>query len=91
MFDYDRDRDRFKEIVGGDIEFAYVEFNGRRTCMIVNDTGSIQQPPLPINYGATKIYHTYPARRDGLSMDEAWFRYPHIHGDVALLDGIEVP
>ena len=67
-----------------------VEFRGKRTCMIVNETGAIQQPPLPINEAATAIYHTYPATRDGLTPEQAWFKYPLIHGNVALLYEVEL-
>lgn len=90
MFDYDRDNKRMREIVGGDIEFVWVEYEGQRTCMIVNETGAIQSPPLPVNEWATRIYHTWPAKRDGLTLEQARDAYPTVHGDVALLENVAV-
>lgn len=90
VYDHDRDRERMREIVDGDIEFVWVTFNDKRTCMIVNETGAVQNPPLPINQVATHIYHTYPARRDGISMEEARKRFPPVRGDVAILDNVKV-
>jgi hypothetical protein len=83
-------RKRLKEIVGGDIEHVFVEYNGERACMIVNETGAVQDPQLPINLEATRIYHTYPARVNDIPLDDYFEDNPKIYGDVVLLDGVRV-
>ena len=50
-------RDRLRKIVGGDTEHVRVKYNGKYIHMIVNETGAIQDPPLPENPEATRIYH----------------------------------
>lgn len=79
---------RLGEIVGGGIEFVWVEYLGKRTCMIVNETGALDR--LPVNEAATSIYHTYPAKRDGVTLQQARGQFPLIYGDVALLDGVKI-
>lgn len=83
-------RKQLQEIVGGDIEFVTVLYNDQRTTMVVNETGAIQNPPLPVNKEASHIYHTAQSRRDGITLDVAFREYPRIHGDVAILDGVKV-
>ena len=78
-------RGRLQEIVGGDIEHIHVLYKEKPTYMIVNETGAVQNPPLPINKAASHIYHTWAAQQEGKTIEQAFNEMPPIHGDVALL------
>lgn len=80
--------DFLRKVIGGWLEFVWVEYEGKRTCMIVHEEGALI--PLPINAAASLIYHIYPARRDGVPIWMAPMLYPPIHGDVVLLTGVTV-
>jgi len=77
--------DEAKKIVGGWTECVWVLHQGKRTCMLVNETGAIQDPPLPINKAATEIYHQASRARG-----RDWVGPPHIHGTVILYEGMEI-
>lgn len=65
--------DELKKIVDGPIEFVWVLYKDKRTCMIVNECGSIaydKRGPLPVNQAATDIYHTW-GRSQGKNMIDA--------------------
>jgi len=78
-------RERLKEIVGGDIEHVHVLYEEKPAYMVVNETGAVQSPPLPVNKEASHIYHAASAKREGLTLDQAFNEYPPVHGDVAVL------
>lgn len=79
------DFELLRDYVGGDVELVAVLFNGQPATMIVNETGAIKTPPLPINARATAIYWTAtikgitPAQFNPLSD-------PMIHGPAMLLE-----
>lgn len=81
-------RDRLMHFVDGHIEFVWVAYNGKRTCMIVNETGAMktdERGPLAVNEAASKIYMQTNARPDD---------YPHyaprIYGNAVVLENIFV-
>lgn len=53
--------------------------------MIVNETGAIQDPPLPVNKKATDIYHNASRARG-----QDWVGPPHVHGTVILYEGMTI-
>lgn len=71
--------ERFLE---GDRELVWVMFNGKRTCMLVNENGIARG--LPINEEATEIYRTWP-RQQGMNVDGR-----HIHGNAVVLENIAI-
>lgn len=78
-------RGRLMEIVDGNTEHVHVLYKNEPVYMIVNETGAIQKPPLPVNKEASHIYHTNMAGQEGLTIEQAFIEYPKIHGDVVLL------
>lgn len=77
--------DEAKKIVGGWTETVWVLHQRKRTCMLVNETGAIQDPPLPINKKATEIYHNASRARG-----QDWKGAPYIHGTVILYEGMDI-
>ena len=78
-------RNRLMGIVGGYIEHVRVLYQNKYMYMIVNETGAVQKPPLPVNKEASHIYHTNMAEHEGLTIEQAFIEYPKIHGDAVLL------
>jgi len=74
-----------RTIVGGFVECVWVLHQGKRTLMIVNETGAVQDPPLPVNNKATEIYHNASRARG-----QDWEGAPYIHGTVILYEGMDV-
>src|ERR1700681_4342982 len=78
--------EELRAIVGGTAEFASVSFNGKRTCMVVNDNGAIaddDQTTLPLNEKATELFHAW-GKSQGRDTTKAW----KVHGTVVMLDDI---
>lgn len=71
-----------EEFLAGDREFVWVMFKGKRTCMLVNDSGN--GLGLPINDAATEIYRAWPRSR-GMYVEDR-----HIHGNAIVLEDIHV-
>ena len=72
-------------MVGGTAEFAWVSFNGKRTCMVVND-GAIaedDQTTLPLNEKATEVFHAW-----GKSQGHKTSKARKVHGTVVMLDDL---
>jgi hypothetical protein len=74
-------------IVGGATERVKVLHEGRICDMVVNETGAVQDPPLPINARATAVY--WSATRAGRTcLDFQPLTMPLIHGNAILYDGV---
>ena len=88
------ERGRLQEIVGNSIEYVAVLYKRERTYMVVNETGAIQDPPLPVNEAATRIYHANNRARIKRGEDLSSFGPPHtwpkVHGVVVVLEGIHI-
>jgi hypothetical protein len=63
-------------------EFVWVLYEGRRTCMLVNENGIALG--LPINDAATEIYRTWPRMKRMYAEDR------HIYGNAMVLEDIVV-
>lgn len=74
-----------RAIVGGFVEVVWVLHQGKRTCMLVHETGAIENPPLPINTKATDIYHQASKARG-----KDWVGPPFVHGTVILYEGMVI-
>ena len=87
-------REDLKRLVGGDIEYVSVLYKGKPTKMVVNESGAVQDPPLPVNEKATEIYHAASLARKERGEDirvlgpqRTW---PKIHGVAVVLEDIHV-
>jgi hypothetical protein len=80
-------RQTLQSFVEGGIEYVWVLYNGRRTCMVVNDCGAIaadgRNGALPVNLAASTIYAAASGRLNESSI-------PHIHGNAVVLENIHV-
>lgn len=79
-------REALRLFVQGEIEHVWVLYKGRRTCMIVNETGRLrsgERGPLPVNLAASKIYAA-ASHHDSRSI------VPEIHGNAVVLENIHV-
>lgn len=79
-----------KEIVGGNIEFVWVLHDGKHCCMVVNDVGALEPDKYPMNVQASTIYFANFMKTENAPMHYAFRNLAYIHGDVVLLDGVEV-
>lgn len=82
------ERTELVKLVGGHLEYVHVLFNEKPTYMVVNETGAIQRPPLPVNHAATDVYWNASRRRGQEPNPKTW---PRIHGTAVVLEDIHVP
>jgi hypothetical protein len=81
-------RQALQKFVEGGIEFVWVLYKERRTCMVVNELGANhteERSPLPVNLAASTIYAAASRRRNAPPSG-----IPRIHGNAVLLENIQV-
>ncbi|MRV70553.1 hypothetical protein GJ700_02320 [Duganella sp. FT92W] len=71
-----------EDFLQGGREFVWVMYEGKRTCMLVNENGIALS--LPINRAATEIYRAWPRKKQ---MD---VKDLHIHGNAMVLEDIAI-
>lgn len=95
---------RLQVAVGGDPEIVWVHYKGKRTCMIVNETGAtdLNGPVLEANKEATRIYwaasmcyqYNIPGSEDeryDALFESLWgIKEPMIHGTAVVMAGVKV-
>ena len=79
-----------EETVAGHIEFVWVLHDDRRVCMVVNDIGALEPEKYPMNVQASILYFANTMRTERMPMHTAFRNLGYIHGDVVLLDGVDV-
>lgn len=81
-------RQTLQKFVEGGIEYVWVLYQGRRTCMVVNELGAVptdERNPLPVNLAASAIYAAASRKPD-----QPPTGLPRIHGNAVVLENIHV-